>query len=152
MTTTTVGLPYLKEWRAAQAMSLGGLAARSRLPETRLSAIESGGEDFTGEDLRAIAGALGCAPACVLAGPPQHETADGAFENRLLAQMIRDICVEAVTTYDDMGRIDELRIAADADEFWLGVADLLNEAVRSISRTRAVGAFSALSGTTPPAS
>lgn len=69
---------------------------------------------------------------------------DTTFQQRLLAQMLRDLCVEAVTTYDDMGRLDELKIADDADAFWLSIAELFMASLDQIRRTRPVVASAAL--------
>jgi hypothetical protein len=69
---------------------------------------------------------------------------DTMFERRLLAQMLRDLCVEAVTTYDDMGRLDELKVNDEADDFWLGVAGFFMESLDQIQRTRSSAASAAL--------
>lgn len=75
-------------------------------------------------------GSTGLQDPLLLEGP------DTAFQQRLLAQMLRDVCVEAVTTYDELGRLHELKIADDADEFWLSVASLFMESLDQIRRTR----------------
>ncbi|MFN0024922.1 MAG: hypothetical protein ACKVS5_13600 [Parvularculaceae bacterium] len=74
---------------------------------------------------------------------PAAIVADAAFQQRLLAQMLRDLCVEAVTTYDDMGRLNELKIADDADAFWLSIAELFMASLDQIRRTRPVVASAA---------
>jgi transcriptional regulator with XRE-family HTH domain len=152
MVKAICGLPMLAEWRAAQSLSLDSLAARAGIQPTRLGAIESGEQDFTGADLRAIAEALGCAPCLLLEGSPYDSFGDAAFDNRLLAQMIRDICVEAVTTYDDMGSLDDLKVSGEADAFWRSVAALLIEELSAIRKTRRPAAFFVPSETATKAS
>jgi transcriptional regulator with XRE-family HTH domain len=141
------GLPMLAAWRDAQSLSLEALAARAGLHPTRLAAIEAGEQDFTGAELSALAEALGCAPWHLLEGLPHDGVNDSVFDNSLLAQMIRDICVEAVTTYDDMGRLDELKVSGEADAFWRSVAALLHGELRSILQTRRPVAVSVLAET-----
>lgn len=149
---TVVGLSVLKAWRSARLLSLEALAIQSGLDAAAILAIETGDKDFTGAELQALAGVLNCTPSGLLNGPSSPSIDAGAFERRLLAQMLRDVCVEAVNTFDDMGRLEDLKIAADADEFWMAVAALFSEAVRSVRQAQALDAPFAPLGTTLPAS
>jgi transcriptional regulator with XRE-family HTH domain len=148
----TSGLPVLKAWRSARSISLDALASQSGLDTAVISAIEAGEKDYTGNELQALASAFGCTPSGLLNGPSPPVLEAGASERRLLAQMLRDLCAEAVTAFDDMDRLEELKIAAEADEFWLGVADLFSESVISIRQARALDASSVPLETTPQVS
>ena len=44
------------------------------------------------------------------------------IDKKIIAQLIRDICVEAVVTYEQRGELDKLRINTSADGSWLTVA------------------------------
>lgn len=121
---------FLREWRMARAFTIDDLAHRSGVAAPLIEAMETCASDYTGAHLDAIAQSLGCEPWRLLAGPPAAE----AFRIKLVAQMLRDICVEAVTTFDDMGRLDDLRKNLDAEEFWLPVAAHFESAVQLICR------------------
>lgn len=69
---------------------------------------------------------------------PAANEPETAFQRRLLAQMLRDLCVEAVTTYDDMGRLEELKVNEEADAFWISVAGLFMESLDQIRVTRSL--------------
>lgn len=92
--------------------------------------MEAGASDYTGTNLNAVAEALGCEPWRILAGPPSSDE----FRTQLIAQMLRDVCVEAVTTFDDLGRLDELKKNIEAEEFWRQVAAHFEGAVETICR------------------
>lgn len=124
----TMTSTFLKEWRISQAFSVEDLALRSGVAASLISAMETGSSDYTGGQLIAIAESLGCEPWRILAGPPS--TAE--FRTKLVAQMLRDICVEAVTTFEDMGRLDDLRENVDAEEFWFQVAEHFEGAIETI--------------------
>lgn len=126
----TVTGTFLKEWRIAQAFSVEDLALRSGVAASHITAMETRSLDYTGDQLNAVAESLGCEPWRILAGPPAAEE----FRKILVAQMLRDICVEAVTTFEDMGRLDDLRENVDAEEFWLQVAEHFESAVEIICR------------------
>lgn len=149
---TASGLPVLKAWRSARSLSLDALAFQSGLDTGTISAIEAGEKDYTGNELQALAGVFGCTPSGLLNGPYPPPFEAGGSERHLLAQMLRDLCVEAVTTFDDMDRLEELKIAAEADEFWLGVADLFSESVISIRQAQTTSVPSVPSETAPQAS
>lgn len=111
------------------------LAEQAGTPVHVVEAIESGASDFTGAQLEAFAGALGCEPWRLIAGPPDVLDAADEFRTRLVAQMLRDICVEAVTTFEEIGRLDDLRKNIEAEEFWCAVARLFDEARETICQT-----------------
>lgn len=121
---------FLREWRVGRALSVEELACRSGLSPSLIDEMESGASDYTGTNLRAVAESLSCEPWRILAGPPTLEE----FRIRLIAQMLRDVCVEAVTTFDDMGRLDELKKNIEAEDFWRQVAAHFEGAVEIICR------------------
>ena len=126
----TMTSTFLQDWRVGRALSIEELARRSGLSPSLISEMESGASDFTGTNLKAVAESLGCEPWRILAGPPTLQE----FRTRLVAQMLRDVCVEAVTTFDDMGRLDELKRNIEAEEFWRQVAAHFEGAVEVICR------------------
>lgn len=131
---------HLRAWREHCGQSLASLAAESGVPELRLLAIERDEIDCYVFELRALAAALNVDIARLLE-PPPASSAD-PFRTQVMAQMMRDICVEAVTTYEDMNRLDELRIAGDAEPYWLEIAELFSRSVHAITQVaEASGAF-----------
>lgn len=121
---------FLRDWRINRALSIEDLAQRTGVAFSAIEAIESGESDFSGKQLAAFAGALGCENWRILCGPP----ASDAFRVRLVAQMLRDVCVEAVTAFDDMGRLDDLKRSVEAEDFWLQVSAHFESAVEAICR------------------
>lgn len=130
---------HLREWRDEKLLSSTDLAERSGLSSAAIENIESGASDFTGAQLEALADALDCEPWRLIFGPPDPAADRDQFRTRLVAQMLRDICVEAVTTFDDLGRLDDLRKNLDAEEFWCAVATLFEDAMATIRRTSPSG-------------
>lgn len=133
----TMTSTFLKEWRISQAFSVEDLALRSGVSASLISAMETGSPDYTGGQLIAVAESLGCEPWRILAGPP----CPAEFRTKLVAQMLRDICVEAVTTYEDMSHLDDLRENVDAEDFWLQVAAHFESALDTMCRASSTDPF-----------
>lgn len=121
---------FIREWRVALALTVEDLARLSCLSPSLIADMETGASDYSGTNLNAVAEALSCEPWRILAGPPSSDE----FRTQLIAQMLRDVCVEAVTTFDDMGRLDELKKNIEAEEFWRQVAAHFEGAVETICR------------------
>ena len=57
------------------------------------------------------------------------------IDKKIIAQLIRDICVEAVVTYEQRGELDKLRINTSPDGSWLTVAEHFCNTVEKINQT-----------------
>lgn len=51
------------------------------------------------------------------------------LDTKLIAQMLRDVCVEAVLSFEEMGRLEELKVNKEAEQLWLEVATEFRKAL-----------------------
>lgn len=140
---SAIGLPHLRAWRDAHAMSVAALSKRASIEASRIEALEDLSADYCGAELLELAAAFNCDAWRFLQGPPDTSL-EARQRTKIAAQLMRDICVEAVTTYDDMGRLNDLKVSMEAEVFWEKVADLFSQSVASISRKAASAAPSVL--------
>ena len=107
---------YLTEWREFRGISIPELSLKSGFSTKIIEEIELGTGLYNEHHLRSFSDALGCHPCSLLQMPPSSD------QIKFLAQALRDITNEAVISYEEMGRINELRQWRESDELWKEIA------------------------------